>query len=111
MQYPGVVGVTHGRHLVTGPARVVGQFVSAPPLIQVKGRVGHNEIGLEIRMLILEKGIGGHLAQIGGDTANGQIHLGQLVGSAGLLLPVDRDVFGVAVMALNKLYRLNEHTA
>ena len=62
-------------------------------------------------MLILEEGIGGDFAEVGREPAHGEVHLGQLVGGGGELLPVNRDVLGVAVVAFDKLERLHEHAA
>ena len=111
VQYPTVVGVAGGGHFVTGPAGVVGEFVGAAPLFQVKGRVGHDEVGLQVRVLVFKEGVGGNFAQVGADAANGQVHLGQLVGGAGLLLPVDGDVLLVTLVVLHKFDRLHEHAA
>ncbi len=88
-------------------------------------------------MLILEESIGGDFAEVGGEPAHGEVHLGQLVGGGGELirqlpplphppgalrtsqmgaprpfvLPVDGDVLFVAVVAFHKFERLNEHAA
>lgn len=45
VQYPAVVGVAGGRGFVTGPARVVGEFIRAAPLFQVERRVGDDKVG------------------------------------------------------------------
>ena len=111
MQDPAVVGVARRRDFVTAPARVVGQFVRASPRFEVERRIGHDVIGFEIRVLILEEGIGGDFAQVAGDAANGQIHFGQLISRAGLLLPIDRDVFLVTAVAGDELHRLDKHAA
>ena len=62
-------------------------------------------------MLILEEGIRRHITEVGGNAADGQVHLGQLVGGGGLFLAVDGDVFLVALVAFHKLHGLHEHAA
>ena len=62
-------------------------------------------------MLVFKEGVGRHVAEVGADATNRQVHLGQLVGGAGLFLTVDRDVFFVALMAFNKFDRLYKHAA
>lgn len=111
VENPGVVGIAGGRGVVAAPASVVDEFVGPAPVLQVEGRIGHDVVGLEVGVLILEEGIGGDFAEVGGEPAHGEIHLGQLVGGAGELLPVNRDVLGVAVVAFDKLERLHEHAA
>ena len=111
VQDPGVVGIACRRNIVPRPSRIIGKFIARTPCLQVERRIGHDKVGLQVRMLILEKAIGRHLTQIGGDAANGQVHLGQLVRGGGQLLPVDGDVLAVALVAVDKLQRLHEHTA
>ena len=62
-------------------------------------------------MLVFKEGVGGYVAEIGADAADREVHLGQLVGGAGLFLAVDGDVFFIALMVFNKFDRLHEHTA
>ena len=62
-------------------------------------------------MLILEEGVGGDFAEVGGEPAHCEVHLGQLVGGGGELLPVDGDVLLAAVVAFDKLDGLDEHAA
>ena len=84
----------------------VGSVVSsssAAPVLQVEGWVGHDVVGLEVGVLVLEEGIGGDFPEVGGEAAHGEVHLGQLVGGGGDLLPVDGDVLGVAVVASTNL--------
>jgi len=103
VENPGVVGIAGGRGVVAAPAGVVDKFVGSPPVLQVEGRVGHDVVGLEVGVLVFEKGVGRHFAEVGGEAAHGEIHLGQLVGGVGHLLPVNGDVLGVAVVALDEL--------
>lgn len=111
VENPGVVGIAGGRGVVAVPASVVDELVGGPPVAQVEGRIGHDVVGLEVGVLILEEGIGGDFAEVGRESAHGEVHLGQLVGGGGELLPVNRDVLGVAVVAFDKLERLHEHAA
>ena len=111
VENPGVVGIAGGRGVVAVPACVVDELVGAAPVLQVEGGIGHDVVGLEVGVLILEEGIGGDFAEVGGEPAHGEVHLGQLVGGGGELLPVDGDVLGAAVVAFDKLDRLHEHAA
>ena len=111
VENPGVVGIAGGRGVVAVPASVVDELVGTAPVLQVEGGIGHDVVGLEVGVLILEEGIGGDFAEVGREPAHGEVHLGQLVGGGGELLPVNRDVLGVAVVAFHKLERLHEHAA
>ena len=111
VEYPGVVGIAGGRGVVAVPASVVDEFVGAAPVLQVEGGIGHDVVGLEVGVLILEEGVGGDFAEVGGEPAHGEVHLGQLVGGGGELLPVDGDVLFAAVVAFDKLDGLDEHAA
>ena len=111
VENPGVVGIAGGRGVVAVPASVVDEFVGAAPVLQVEGGIGHDVVGLEVGVLILEEGIGGDVPEVGGEPAHGEVHLGQLVGGGGELLPVDRDVLLAAVVAFDKFDRLDEHAA
>ena len=68
-------------------------------------------VGREVGVPSLEKGVGGDFHEVGGEAAHGEVHLGQLVGGGGELLPVDGDVLGVAVVAADELEGLHEHAA
>lgn len=101
----------HRNGVVAVPASVVDEFVGAAPVLQVEGGIGHDVVGLEVGVLILEEGIGGDVPEVGGEPAHGEVHLGQLVGGGGEFLPVDGDVLFAAVVAFDKLDRLHEHAA
>lgn len=111
VENPGVVGIAGGRGVVAVPASVVPEFVGAAPVLQVEGGISHDVVGLEVGVLILEEGIGGDFPEVGGEPAHREVHLGQLVGGGGELLPVDGDVLGVAVVAFDEFERLHEHAA
>lgn len=106
---PGIVGITGGRNLIAVPAGINGQFVGSPPGLHIEGRIGHDVIGLQIRVLILEEGVGRDVSQIDRKTANRLGHLGQLVGDGRVFLPVDRDIHGIPMVVLHKLQRLHKH--
>ena len=62
-------------------------------------------------MLIVGKSIRSHLAQIGRNTSDSQIHLCQLESSVGVLLTIDRNLFLISAVRFNELDGLNKHTA
>lgn len=49
--------------------------------------------------------------QVARDATDSQIHLCQFVSGAGVFLSVNGNIFLVTVMAVHKLYRLDEHSA
>lgn len=111
IQNPTVIGIARGRHVIPLPARVLGQLVIGPPVFLVERRVGHDEIGLQILVLVVVERIGRLLAQITGNATDGEVHLRQFVGRIGVLLAIDGDIFPVAVVRLDELHALHEHTA
>ena len=111
VENPSVVGIAGGRGVVAVPASVVDEFVGSAPVLQIEGGIGHDVVGLEVGVLILEEGIGGDFAEVGGEPAHGEVHLGQLVGGGGELLPVDGDVLLASVVAFDKFDGLDEHAA
>ena len=111
VQNPGVVGIAGGRGVVAVPAGVAAELVGTAPVLQVERGIGHDVVGLEVGVLILEEGVGGDFAEVGGEPAHREVHLGELVGGGGELLSVNRDVLGVAVVAFDELERLHEHAA
>ena len=62
-------------------------------------------------MEVVAEGVGGAVAEVGLDAAEGEVHLGQLPGGVGELLAVDRDVGALAAVGLHELGRLDEHAA
>ena len=75
VQNPAVVRVARGRHGVAFPARVVEEFVFGTPRFLVERRVRHDKVGLQILVLVFGKGVGGFVAQVAGDAADGEVHL------------------------------------
>ena len=111
IQDPAVVRVARGRHGVAFPARVIQEFVFGAPGFLVERRIGHDEVGFQILVLVVREGVGGFFAQVPGDAADGEVHLRQFVRSAGVFLTVHGDFALVAVMRFDKLHALHEHAA
>ena len=56
--------------------------------------------------------VGVAFADVAAEAVNGEVHLGEIDGVAGLLLAVDRQLFaGVVAVALHEMRRLHEHAA
>src|SRR2546430_17688407 len=68
------------------PARVV---VFAEPVGVVEGRIGEDEVGVEIGMQIAPEGVGLLLAEIGFDAADGEVHHSETAQGGVAPLPVD----------------------
>src|SRR5690606_38772695 len=104
--HPGKVGVALGRSTVL-PAYVVGQGL-APPVLHVEGWVGHDEVGAQVRVLVVEEGVGVLLAEVEVDAADGHVHGRQPPGGGVGFLAVYGDVFllfgGVVVLLLGVLF-------
>ena len=109
MLEPGKVGVAGGRRAVL-PAHVVQKFV-LPPVRKVEGRVRQNEVRLELRVAVVEEGIGVILAQVGFNAADGQIHLRHLPGGGVGVLTEHGNPVDIAAVVLNEPGRLHEHAA
>ncbi len=115
--YPGEVGVAGGRCAVL-PALVALQALAAP-VGDVEGRIGEDEVGLQIRVAVVVEGIA--LCDLSGvDAADGEVHAGEPPGGVVRFLAVDRDVGpcslgGLAAVAVarcmgtDELHRLHEH--
>jgi len=104
---PGVVGVTDGRFAVD-PALVAAEKL-ARPVADVEGRVGEDEVGLEVGVLVAEERVGRLLAEPGLDAVDGEVHVGEAPRRGVALLPEDGDVGAPAAVGLDKLFRLDEH--
>src|SRR5450759_5136183 len=107
--HPGEVGVAHRRRPVL-PAHVVAQAVAAP-VAHVERRVGEDEVGLEVLVLVGVEGVGVVRSQVALEPADGEVHLGQAPGGGVALLPVDGDVALAAAVLLHKALALHEHAA
>src|SRR5699024_4232093 len=106
---PGKVGVAGRRHPVL-PADVVLELLRAPAR-KVEGRIGHDVIGPQGGVEVVQEGVGGVLAQVRLDAADGKVHLGQLPGGGVGVLAVYRDVVDVTAVVLDELGRLYKHPA
>ena len=106
---PGEVGVARRGQPVL-PAHVVLELFRAP-VGEVKGRVRHDEIRPQGGVLVVQEGIRRILAQIRLNAADGKVHLGQLPGGGVGILAIDRDILNIAAVVLDKLGRLDKHTA
>ena len=103
---PGVVGVSRRRG-AEFPAAVLSQQFARPVGI-VEGRIGDDEIGLEV----VEEGtfvVPLHLRAV--DSAYGEVHLAKAPGGEVRFLAVDGDVVHPPLSGLNKFFRLHEHAA
>ena len=112
MLHPGEVGVALGRDAVL-PALVVGEPLAAP-VGDVEGRIGQDEVGLEVGMAVVVEAVAvGDLAL---DAPDGQVHLGESPGGVVGFLAVDGDVGpGLSAVAVaagvspDEFHRLHEH--
>ena len=111
VQNPAVVRVTRGRHGVAFPARVIEEFVFGTPRFLVERRGRHDKVGFQILVLVFGKGVGGFVAQVAGDAADGEVHLRKFIRGAGVFLAIYGDFALVAVVRLDKLHALHEHAA
>lgn len=98
---PREVGVAGGRRAVL-PADVT-QEPFLPPAGEVEGRVGQDEVRLQLGVTIVEEGVGVILAQVGLDASDGEVHLGQLPGGGVGVLPENGDPVDVAAVAFDEL--------
>ena len=71
------------------PALVVAQALAAP-VGDVEGRVGEDEVGLQVGVAVVVEGVA--VGDLAVDAADGQVHLGEAPGGVVRLLAVDRDV-------------------
>ena len=88
--HPSKVGVALGRGAVL-PAHIVGQGFT-PPVFDVERRVGHDEVGAQIRVLVVQEGVGVFLAKVEVDAPYGHVHGGQFPGGWVGLLTIHGDV-------------------
>ena len=118
--HPGEVGVAPGGR-PEPPSLVLGQPLRTP-VAHVEGRVGEDEVGLEVGVLVVVEGVAvGDLARY---PANREVHPGQPPGRVVRFLAVDRDAGCGAgrrprplrlagrrrgPMSPNELDRLHEH--
>lgn len=106
--HPCEVGVP-SRHSVH-PTGIVLELVRTP-FVLVERRIGHDEVRTEVLVEVPPERVVVMRAEIRGDPADGKVHLGELEGGESILLTVDGDVGLVAVMSLDELHRLDEHSS
>jgi hypothetical protein len=106
---PGVVGVALGR-VAVNPAGVALQ-AAVPPVADVERRVGEDEVGPQVRVLVAGEGVGGLFAQVEVDAADGEVHRRQPPGGGVGFLPVDGHVAQLAPVGLDEFFGLHEHAA
>ena len=106
---PCEVSVAGGRRAVL-PAYVVQQLL-LPPAGEVEGRIGHDVVGFELGMTVVEEGVGVKLAQVRLNSSDGQVHLRHLPGGGVGVLTEYGNPVDVAAVVLHELGRLHEHAA
>ena len=111
IQNPAIVGIACRRNVVTCPARVVLQFILCPPCFLVEWRICHDEVSLQVFVLVVMECVSSHLAEVAGNATNGEVHLRQFVSGVGIFLTIDGDIALVTVMCLDEFHALYEHTA
>ena len=78
MENPAIIRIASRRNLearLRAPSRVVQKLVFLAPLLLVKGRIRHDEVSLEILVLIVGESVARSFAQIGADTSNCQMNI------------------------------------
>ena len=110
---PGEIRVA-ARRRAEAPARIAGEALAAP-VGDVEGRVGEDEIRLQVRVTVVEETVA--MRDLAVDAADGEVHLRQPpCGVVGFLAP-DADVAAGAAaiavagrMSLDEIDRLDEHS-
>ena len=103
MLQPGEVGVAGGRRAVLPAGVVIAD--AGIPLLHVEGRIGHDVIGAQVRVLVIGKGVGWFLAEVEVDAPDHHVHGGQPPGGGVVLLAVDRDIAELAAMLFDETSR------
>ena len=106
---PCEVRIACGREAVL-PARVFLQLFLAP-VLEVEGRVRHDEVEAFVRMQIVKERICVVFAEVRIDAADGHVHFCHFPGVRVGLLSVNTYVVAVAAVVLDKLDALHEHAA
>ena len=106
---PSKVGVALWGHS-EAPTHIVLQAVGSP-VLHVEGWIGHNEVGLQRGVLVVEEGVGVAVAQIGLDATNGEVHHRHLACVGVDFLTKDAEVLDVALMVTHKVGTLDKHAA
>lgn len=106
---PCEVRVACGREAVL-PARVFLQLFLAP-VLEVEGRVRHNEVKALVGMQVVEKRICVVFAEVRVDAADGHVHFCHFPGIGVGFLSVNAYIVAVAAVILYELDALHEHAA
>ena len=106
---PGEVGVAGGGRAVL-PAHIVQQLILAPAR-QIEGRIGQDEVRLQLRVAVVKEGVGTEFAQVGLNAPDGQVHLGHLPGGGVGVLAKDGNPVDVAPVIFNEFGGLDKHAA
>lgn len=106
---PREVRVACGREAVL-PARVFLQLFLAP-VLEVEGRVRHNEVKALVGVQVVEKRICVMFAEVRVDAADGHVHFCHFPGVGVGLLSVNAYVVAVTAVILYELDALHEHAA
>ncbi|MGQ4810040.1 hypothetical protein NKDENANG_03485 [Candidatus Entotheonellaceae bacterium PAL068K] len=107
--HPGEVGVASGRDAVL-PAGVI-VFDADVPLFHVKGWIGHDKVGAQVRVFVVAEGVGRFAAEVEVDAAKGHVHGRQAPGGGIGFLAVDRDVAPFAFVFFDEAFALHEESA
>src|SRR5699024_8778846 len=102
---PGVVGIVSRWH----PIAPAGVFFITGPVFDVERRVGHDVIGLHIRVLIAGKGVSPAWGKVGVEPVDGQVHFGHPPGTFIEFLAVNGDRGAILIMGVEELLGLDKH--
>lgn len=87
MLYPSVIGIVYRGDAVL-PSPILTKALPSP-VAHVEGRIGKDEVRLQVFMHVIVEAVGIVRAEIGVDPANGQVHLCQSPCGGIGFLPVD----------------------
>ncbi len=105
--HPGEVGIARRRQAI-GPAHILLQ-AALTPIGEIERRIGHDEIGTQGGMLVVEERVGVGLAQVGFEATDGDVHVRHLPRARIGFLSVDRDALQVAAVTTDELGTLHKH--
>ena len=108
MLHPRKVGIA-GRGHTELPTHIVQEAV-LPPLVEVERWIGHDEIGFQRGVLVVEERIGIR-TKIAFQATDGKVHVAHLPRIGVGFLTVDGDVMEFLLMAPDELGALHEHAA
>ena len=109
MLNPCEVSVACGRNTIF-PTDIFEQR-GLPPIAQIEGRVCHDIIRFERRVLVVKERIRIALTKVGFETTDSDIHMRHLPCRGVRFLPIDRDIAYLFLVGTDKLGGLYEHTS